>query len=393
MDLVQAPPDAHPAEGAVLHEGEGFTVRLAGPSHAPTVASLLREIPFGGPTPFVEDRSPDPQALLRLGMGPVDLAPWTFLLERPDGSAAGCLSVTVRPGRFRTGATPVGHVTDIRLAPDLRGAKAFPAFFRVALDHVRQRIDAQAFTLALVDHDHMVLYPFMHREKRRFEQPMAQVMTLLDLHAIPLAGRRPDPSRLVQRAREEDQDELAHFLSTQQATRRFGENVTRSFLRRRIETWPGLGAGDFWIVRGPNARIVGACQCWDPSPVRRFIRIAPEGGLKAQLQGLGGALTGQARLPPPGEPIRLAFLSLVEVHAEDPTILEDLLLGLHKQLRGKGPDWLVHAMPRGSALDRAVEGFKPWTLPVSLLAITPAGTPLNNMDFRTQRPGFEPGLF
>ncbi len=387
---------ASPRASVVVYEGDGWTVRLAGPEHADAIATLLRTISFGAPLPMVEERGPDPFALRRLGMGLSGLEPWLFLVEREDGSPGGCISVTVVGGRFRAAVRPIGWVSDVRLIPDLRGARVFPAMFRVALEHVRREVPGlDVFGGSLVDHDHLALTPFMHRDKRRFEQPMAQVMALADLYLISLRGRgRARPGRMVQRARSEDLDELAHFLATHQATRRFGEHVTRRWLNHRLSAWPGLRVEDFWVVRGQGARILGCAQVWDPSAVRRFVRHPAGSGMKGRELwfNMTAPLARRGGLPPAGEPVAMAFVSALEVAGDNIAIARDLLLGLHQQLRGGGLDWLAYAVTRDSGFERAAEPFGQWRLPLSLMAITPAGTPLNNHDFRTQRPGFDPVL-
>jgi len=89
---------------------------------------------------------------------------------------------------------------------------------------------------------------------------------------------------------------------------------------------------------------------------------------------------------------------------EDPGPLRDLVLAVltgawpeptSEPAGGNGaasrtkPSWLSVAIPRHGPASHVLDDVPCFTLPVSLMAVTRAGTRWNNVDFRTQRCGVE----
>ena len=79
----------------------------------------------------------------------------------------------------------------------------------------------------------------------------------------------------------------------------------------------------------------------------------------------------------------------MEVAEDDPGILRDLLIGILRDMEPTHQRGLLFAVPKTAAFERALDGLPTYRIPFSLLAITPAGTPWNNVDFRARRAGFE----
>ncbi|MGM0576565.1 MAG: GNAT family N-acetyltransferase [Myxococcota bacterium] len=395
VDVLQHrsdPQDGASGSASVLAEGEGWRVRLATPADDAALRDLVRRVPFGAPTPFVEDRGDDFFALRRLRTRDPSVPPDVFLVEDDGGAPVGCLSVAARPGRHASDVLSVGHIGDVRMLPEHRGGRVFPGALRAALEHVRDRRGAEVFQTAVPCHDYGALDPFLQRRAARYEQPMAQVMTLMDLVLVPLQGRaRAEPERMVQRASDLDLEPLAAFMSRHQTTRRFGEDVTPQRLRQLVARLPDFGVDRFFVVRESGARIVGCAAALDLSSVRRFVPLEREG--EARLDALRFRLRGLVRghdpLPEPGVPADVVFLGGVEVSREDPGILEDLLLGMHAELGAAGHEWMAVSIPRGSGLEEALDPLPTWRIPFAVLAVTLAGTPWNNVDFRAARVGFE----
>jgi len=81
-------------------------------------------------------------------------------------------------------------------------------------------------------------------------------------------------------------------------------------------------------------------------------------------------------------------LAFVAQRDDDPGPLRDLTLAVLDE-DWPDADWLTLAVPRHGAGSQALEGVPSFQMPVSLLAVTRAGTNWNNVDFRTQRCGVE----
>ncbi len=391
---VLAPPRArdegvlHHVEG---HHVEGMRIREATEADNDALCGLVGSIPFGGATQLVEERGGDFFALRR-AEAEGHSEPIVLLVETAEGNPVGCLSCTVRPGRHGANDVPVGHLADIRLTADARGARVFPALTRLACELARDRYQTELFMTAVLEHDQRAIDAFIRRDARRFEQPMCQVMTLMDVVALPVGARSHGrPGRLVQRASAVDLQEMAALVARGQATRRFGRPSKAEAISARAAAWPGFGIDSFFVARDPGAAIVGAAAVWEPTPLRTFSMQGVTRPMRWQrsLFDLKAPLLGHRRLPPRGQPIRAAYVEFTEVARGDQGVVIDLVRGILADLEATPVQWLLVTVTRDTSTDMALASFAAFRIPLLLLAITPAGTPWNNVDFRTQRAGFE----
>ena len=379
-------------DSPVIFEGEGFLLRLATGNDQATLSALVDSIPFGGLTPVHEGRGDDFFALRRLQSAQFGEAPMTFLIQATSGEAIGCLTVVVRPARIGSQALRVGEICDIRVAPGSRGGTIFPRVLKTALDYVSSWYDIEVFRTAVLGDDFRCLWPRLRRNERRYEQPMAQVMSRMDVVWLPLNLRwLPRLSRHVQRAKELDREELVAFLLKSESTRRMGVSLTPAQLSRRFATWPTFGVENFQLVRGASGQIVGCGAPWNPESLRTFRLGQPSLGAKLARARFDwrARLTGLGALPKPNVDLAPLLITHMEVADDDPGILRDLLVGILRDLEPTHQKGLLFAVPKTGAFDRALNGLPTYRLPLSLLAITPAGTPWNNTDFRARRSGFE----
>lgn len=316
----------------------------------------------------------------------------TFLIQATNGEAIGCLTVVVRPARFGTEAIRIGELCDVRLEPGSRGGTIFPRALKAALEYVGNWYDIEVFRTAVLGDDFRSLWPWLRRNERRYEQPMAQVMSRMDVVWLPLNVRwLPRPTHHLQRAKELDREELVAFLLKSEATRRMGLSLTPSQLSRRFATWPTFGVENFQLVRGSNGQIVGCGAPWNPDSLRTFRLGRPSLGSKLARMRFDwrAKFTGLGALPKPQVDLAPLLVTHMEVADDDPAILRDLLIGILRDLEPTHQKGLLFAIPKTPSFDRALQGFPNYRIPVSLLAITPAGTPGNNVDFRARRTGFE----
>jgi hypothetical protein len=145
--------------------------------------------------------------------------------------------------------------------------------------------------------------------------------------AIPLRPRRHPASRLTIRTATPADVSAMLELSNEQSSRR--------------QLAPVCRAGDFDFSRGPllglafenvllaeaNGKLMGMVAGWDQHPFRQTIVEGYSGWLRLALPWLNRwrRLTGEAPLPPTGEPIRCLLAALVAVRNDDPTILAELI--------------------------------------------------------------------
>lgn len=386
-----------PTTDELLHEGDRWTLRrVDGDTARDALRDLLRRLPLGsGRLCVTEDRGEDP-LLLRAVQADPQSAPQVYVAFNAEERPVGSLVVVHEQRRLGPDLVPVGQVCDVRFDPELRGARAFPAALRAALEHAEGALGTEVFHTVILGDDAHTRSAFLHRREGRFEQPMAQMMSRLDLALLPLAQRTRGPGQvLVQRASALDLDALIAFLRRTESTRRLGLDVGRASLARRFQGWPGFGVESFFVARTKGARIVGCAALLDLTQLRRFERVLPPGA--GRLRGLGLALrshlAGSRALPRPGRAPQLGMLSHVEIDGDDPGIFLDLVRGAHCELAATTDlDLIGVAVPQDSPLVRALTSLPGPRVPLSLLALTRAGTPWNNVDFRTARPGFEPAF-
>ena len=375
-----------------IMRGDTFGLRMATDEDQALLAALIDSVPFGGTTPVHEARGEDFFALRRLQSSQFGELPMTFVVETVGGEAVGCLTVVVRPARIGSQVLRIGEICDVRLRPEQRGGVMFPGALKAALEYVGNWYDVEVFRTAVFGQDFRGLWPWLRRDEQRYEQPMAQVMSRMDAVWLPIHLRRlPRPSRHVQRATEIDREELIAFLLKSEATRRMGASMTSAQLSRRFATWPTFGVENFQLVRGASGQIVGCGAPWDAQALRSF-RLGRAGrgarwrrfqfNWRARLSGLGA-------LPGLSAPLAPLVVTHMEVAEDDPGILRDLLIGILRDMEPTHQRGLLFAVPKTATFERALDGLPTYRIPFSLLAITPAGTPWNNVDFRARRAGFE----
>lgn len=379
-------------DSPLIFQGDHFALRLATGADQSSLSALLDRIPFGGSTPVYEGRGDDFFALRRLHSSQFGEPPMTFVVQEVSGEIIGCLTVVVRPARFGSESIRVGEICDVRLEPGSRGGTVFPTVLRTALEHVSSWYDIEVFRTAVLGQDFRGLWPWLRRNERRYEQPMAQVMSRMDVVWLPLNLRwLARPTHHLQRAKELDREELVSFLLKSEATRRMGVSLTAGQLSRRFATWPTFGIENFQLVRGASGQIVGCGAPWNPEALRSF-RLGPASlGSKLSRARFDwrARLTGVGSLPKPAVDLAPLLVTHMEVANDDPTIFRDLLIGILRDLDPTHQKGLLFAIPKTAAFIRALDGLPNYRIPMSLLAITPAGTPWNNTDFRARRSGFE----
>jgi hypothetical protein len=389
---LEAQPTTRPMEVPVIYEDDDFRLRLAVEEDQASLGQLLASVPFGACTPIYEGRGEDFFALRKLQTSQFGEPPMTFVVENRDGRVTGSISVAVRPARISSQSLNIGEIGDVRFDPSVRGGAVFPIALKRALEHVSNWYGAEVFRTSVLGGDLQALSPWLRRDEARYEQPMGQVMSQMEVVWLPLNVRRiPQPTNHVQRASEIDRDELVAFLLKSESTRRMGADLSAGQLSRRFATWTTFSIENFQLVRGVGGQIIGCGAPWDPGALRTFRLGRPRFGAKLARTrfDLRARINGHGALPGPDTDLAPLVVTHMEVVDDDPATLRDLLIGILRDLDATHQQGLVFAIPKTTAFDRALSGFPTYRLPLSLLAITPAGTPWNNVDFRARRVGFE----
>ncbi|MCB9728790.1 MAG: hypothetical protein H6744_17195 [Deltaproteobacteria bacterium] len=366
-----------------LHEGEGWVVRRATPEDGPALAALLAEVPFGGSSPIVETRAPDVFALRQHRTMEPDQAPDFYVVDH-GGVIGGAASIVVRPGATAAGVVPLAHLGDLRLRPELRGGAVLPSLLRTALEDVRVRQGAELAVTTVVDHDHTALAPFIRRTRERFEQPMAQVASLVDLLLVPLGAVPATSLRFFGPAAHQDLPELGAFISARQATRRLAEPVSIESLARELGRIPGQRVDHTFMLRDGTGALAGCLTVVDTGRFRRFVPQRTTG--LARVRSLGRRALGLgSQLPDDGEPAEVLWVSTLEARGDDYARMQSLIEAVAGVHADSPWDWLGLALPRGPQTKALARQLGAAVVPLSVVVLSLAGTRWNNVDFRAPR--------
>ncbi|MGB0588215.1 MAG: GNAT family N-acetyltransferase [Myxococcota bacterium] len=383
-----------PSATQLLFRGEGWGLRPASSEDRAALNGLLSSVPFGGPLAIREDRGGVPARLRVFEAQGTAHDPLSFLIEDDVGAAIGCLSFVVRKARLGADTLTVGHISDLRLSPKHRGASLLPAVLRACCDHLRDTEGVEIFYTGCFDHDQQALGAFTHRDDRRFQQPMAQVMHQLTVGLLPRGARLPGaPSRRIEYGSNATLEEVGEFLHRSHAMSTLGRSESPAGFAARLQQMTGGNLEQIVLVREARGGALACCGAVLPTGgLRQFhfgpLRDAPKrAALKFNLSSWFG---GYPRLPlettSPTPLLQVAFLAQRD---EEPGPLRDFLLAIMAEQWEEAARWISVAVPRHSPMARALDDLPGFQSPLSLLAVTRAGTRWNNVDFRAQRCGIE----
>lgn len=376
----------------VVFQAEGWRLRVANTDDRPALNHLLETIPFGGPLAVTEDRGGTPDLLRAFEAQSTGFPPLQFLMEDPQGEAIGCFSIVTRRARFGADELIAGHLSDLRVRPTHRGATIMPTALRAACDLSRERTGAEVFFTGCLDYDTHAYGALTHRDERRYQQPMAQVMQQLTLALVPPNARMPDnPSRRIERGSRATLDEVGDFLSRAHAMSTLGHVLSPEAFAERLHHATSGDLERIILVRESRGTLACCGAVISTGSMRRFALGHLTGSARAQARrfGLRSWTGGYSRLPAGRGPQPLVQLGFLAQRDEDPGPLRDLLLATLSETWATSPTWLTVAIPRHGAASQVLDDVTRFKVPVALMAVTRAGTRWNNVDFRTQRSGVE----
>jgi hypothetical protein len=382
-----------PSATQLLFRGEGWGLRPASSGDRAAMHQLLNTVPFGGPLTVHEDRGGVPGRLRVFEAQGTPHDPYSFLIEDDLGMPIGCLSVVVRKARMGADTLTVGHISDLRLLPTHRGASILPAALRACCDEMRDQHGVEVFYTGCFDHDQQALGAFTHRDDRRYQQPMAQVMHQLTVALLPQGARLPgSPSRRIERGSSATLEEIGEFLHRTHAMSTLGRAESPAGFAARLQQMTGGNLEQIVLVREARGGALACCGAVLPTRELRRFSVGPlrdEPRRAARRFNLGSWLGGYPRLPLEAGPTSLLQVALLTQRDEEPGPLRDFLLAIMSEPWEDEARWLSVAVPRHSPTARALDDLPAYQAPLSLLAVTRAGTRWNNVDFRAQRCGIE----
>ena len=382
-----------PSLTPLLFRGDGWHLRAASTGDRAAMQSLLKEVHVGGALNLSEDRCGVPARLRVFEAQGTEYDPMSYIVEDEQGVPIGCLSLVVRPGRLGTDTLNICHISDIRIVEGHRAAAIFPAALQACCEDVRERFGVEIFFTSVFDQDHRALGALTHRDDRRYQQPMAQVMHQSTLSLTPLSARTlPTPDRRIERCSSATIAEVGELLARSHAMSTFGRGLSAAGFASRLHHATEGNLERIVMVREARGGALACCGLVLPTGNMRRLVLNPMHGHAsgaARRFNLRRLLKGYPKLPIGKGPTSLLQLCFVAQRDDEPGPLRDLFLGVLSQRWDDDAEWLSIAVPRQGSAARAIDELPTFNAAMSLLAVTKAGTRWNNVDFRTQRCGVE----
>ena len=342
-------------------------VRGARAGDSAGLIDLASACPMEGAIGLAFDRAPDFTAALRAGPGRFELG----VAER-DGELAGCVAVAERPSLLHGAPAALFYGCDLKVHPGLRGTGTAQALIRWVCDRVRDRAGSGAPILTTVLAGNAPMERLC--DGAHGVVPLERFATLRNF-AIPVVRRRSRVSGLsVTEAQAHEVEEMADLWSRVAPQRQLAPALDAAALAAAAGT-PGLSLDRYLLARGADGRLRGFIAVWDTHALKRLrvIRWSPRLRAVRALLNLASPLTGAARLPGAGEPLRAPSVLHLCVPGDDPGALRALLLAALARLRGTGAHLLNLGLDARDPLQSALGGL--WAQPTAFHAClsTPAG--------------------
>jgi hypothetical protein len=364
-----------PVEPPVV-EVAGYRVELAAPSDDPEIRALLRE-PMGGGVRISLEREPDARLAGRMeGDRHV-----TMVARDPAGRIAAMGSRSVRTVWLDGAPARLGYIGQLRRRPEASRAAGplLRAGFQV-LGATRAPGELP-FDLTSIAAENSAARRLLERGLRGVPPylPLAEVVTCLVptggrlrgqwVERVPGAGALSAGAPTIRPARTlaEVADRLARTLTREQLAPVWTEADLASPERAR-----GLSVRDFLVAEGAGGEVGGCAAVWDQRAFKqsRVQGYPPALGFLRPLLNPFRTLAGEPRLPPPGEVLRMGFLSHVAVEGDDPELFLSLLQTARTAARARRLDWLATGFVRGHPLLEALLGAtRPRTYETVLYAL------------------------
>jgi hypothetical protein len=378
----------------ILHEGDGWRMRLATPADNARLCGLFRDVDMTADLCLAEERDPDFFALHRAQ------SPQAYSVMLEDSTQAGrpafgCASILARDAWYGDEIRRVGYACDLRIENGFRGARVFPAVIDKFMSFMQEHEGIDLMYSAVLSSNQRGRNALLNQNSKRTGQPVGQVMTAYNMTAIQFVGARMPNDARVQRAQESDRAALVAFLAKQQQQRLFGYVVDDAWLQSRLEQWPGMCLADFFILKDATGRVLACAAPWDTEAHLRRSRVIKYQGKMQWLRLAYNAearLRGFAKLPVAGDCFHFVYLTHLEVENDQPELLNALLCSIYNELRTQPLHFMSLMVPIGSPLEAGLKGFRLQRMAMELLAFSNARSAWHGRSLSTLRPGFEMAL-
>lgn len=324
----------------------GYRVEPARPSDDAAIRALLRSHPMDGTIRLTLEREPS----VWLAAVVEGRRHHTVVLREPSsGRLVAMGSRAVRLAWVDGRPAWLGYLAQLRRLPEARAHRRTLAQGYAACEATRQA-DELAYDLTAIVSDNRAARRLLERGLPGLPvyRPWSELVTL----TFPV-GRRPRrPPGRVERGSEELLPAIAACLERNGRRYQFAPVWRPSDLGDPARC-RGLSPGDFFVVRGSGGEgVVGCLALWDQRAFKQVVvrGYAPPLGRLRPLVNAFLRLRGRPRLPAPGRPLALAFLSHLAVDGDRPEVLVELTRAARAEAGVRGLDYLSLGLARDNPM-------------------------------------------
>ncbi|HEX4925783.1 MAG TPA: hypothetical protein VFV50_16940 [Bdellovibrionales bacterium] len=302
----------------------------------------------------------------------------TFLLKTDKDRVVGIATIIFRKAFLKDKFETIGYCTDLRIAPSRQAIMEWTDHFTPLLEQLTHEKGCHYFFSAIARNQGRAYNALVRPRSVRRHIPRYYQLGRFEI--VSVLGRlpfAPPPLRtLVIRHADAaaDFEALAAYLRKKTEGRLLAYEYSAEFLKRRLETWPGLTDRNFILAEDRRGNIVGCVAPWDSAAVQTF-SVHQYNGFSKTLRNTMNllALTRMtSRLPRTGQ--RLNFDYLTHFHADNPDIFYSLLYEAYEHARPN--KFLVYSQFIVDPTTRPPKSFAAAKVPFSLYTVLSPKTPL-----------------
>lgn len=364
--------------------------RPATPADGPRLCQLFAAITMESDLHLAVERDPDFFGLYDMQRA----EPFPFVLVQ-RGEIEGLALLSARDGWLGGERRRVGYAGDLRFTGKVRGGRILRRFFAPVLGDGARRLGADLFYTVIITSNRRAVAALTRRSERYPDVPIYTPFCDFRITNVQYTVRkRPRPTGLeVRPAVDGDLPAIAALLGAEHRRAPFGYVVDEALLRQRLDRWPGLSVGDFYLAFDGSA-LVGVAATWDANAVKRYRVLAYRRSMRWIRLGFNAAATlGRfGKLPPAGGLMRYFYLTHVAVPSQRPEVMAALLDRIYAQNYGRGYHFFSACVLQDDPLAPAYRRFRTTDLPATLYTLSLPGVPVPIDALRDGRPGFEMAL-
>lgn len=330
-----------------------FDVRRLDRRHNADMLAILESSPIdSGGLSITFDRRPDIFTAAEMKYDPAVYA-GLFCDDRLNGFAL----LGVHPALVEGAVRPVMHLTDLYLAPEVRGgghcARFLPFLFG-------ERGWGADLGYAVVMRGNRAAEALIERKYPGSSTvPSRRFIGDLDVRNILLTTPRSEKSGVrVREARLPDVEQIVALLQAEHRDRLFGLAVDCDSFMANLSRRPGFGIENYRVTE-EQGRVTGVAAAWDTNSFKqnRVVRYSPRMRLVRGMTNLLAPLAGWSKLPAPGGSFRDAFITDWAVKDRSPRLLAALLDRIYAEHRRRGYNTLIIGSAADDPLLEATAGF------------------------------------